>query len=300
MKTALIVALILLVVGALLAGAGWIILQKYPIQQNVVKDVVYPFSSENLPNSIQITTVDSRIEILPIEGDEWRVVCRETEDRNHTVELVDGVLTVKQNGDVRKWYEYIGVSKAFQKPSIILLLPKQTYESLSVHSVSGSIQLQEGFVFSTANLQNGSGFILCNSSIEGDLNVKNTSGRIHISGAVGGKLEVRNVSGSIEIKNVTPESVTIKNTSGAIDLINVVCAGACNVENGSSSIELECCDAVSFDLKTVSGGIKANILSGKVFDCHSTSGGVHIPENSEGGTFKARTTSGVIRVTIVE
>ena len=300
MKTALIVALILLVVGALLAGTGWVLLQKYPIRQNVVKDVVYPFSSENFPNAIQITTVDSRVEILPIEGDEWRVVCKETEDRDHTVELVDGVLTVRQNEDVRKWYEYIGVLKAFQDPSVILYLPKRTYESLSVHSVSGSIKVQEGFVFSNASLQNTSGSILCNSRVEGDLDVKNTSGSIYITGGVGGKLEVRNVSGSVEIKNVTPESVTVKNTSGSIDLINVVCAGACNVENGSSSIKLEHCDAASFDLKTVSGGIKASILSGKVFDCHSTSGGVHVPENSEGGTFKARTTSGVIRVAIVE
>ena len=300
MKTALIVALILLVVGALLAGAGWVLLQKYPIQQNVVKDVVYPFSSDNLPNVIQITTVDSRVEILPIEGDEWRVVCRETEDRNHTVELVDGVLTIKQNGDVRKWYEYIGILKAFQNPSVILYLPQKTYESLSVHTTSGSIKVQEGFVLSNASLQNTSGSILCNSRVEGDLNVKNTSGSIHISGGVGGNLEVQNVSGSIEIKDATPESVTIKNTSGAIALINVVCAGACKVENGSSSIELERCDAASFDLKTVSGGIKASVLSSKVFDCHSTSGGVHVPENSEGGTFKARTTSGGIRITIVE
>ena len=300
MKTALIVALILLVVGALLVGTGWIILQKYPIQQGVVKETVYPFSSDNLPSVIQITTVDSRVEIIPIEGEEWRVVCRETEGRNHTVELVDGVLTVKQSGDVRKWYEYIGILKAFQRPSIVLLLPKQTYESLSVYSASGSIQVQEGFAFSKASLQNASGFILCNSFVEGDLNVKNTSGSIHISGGVGGNLEVQNVSGSIEIKDATPESVTIKNTSGAIDLINVVCAGACDVENGSSSIELERCDAASFDLKTVSGGIKASVLSSKVFDCHSTSGGVHVPENGDGGTFKARTTSGGIRITIVE
>jgi hypothetical protein len=53
---------------------------------------------------------------------------------------------------------------------------------------------------------------------------------------------------------------------------------------------LQECDAASFDLKTVSGSIKGSILSGKVFDCHSTSGGVHVPENSEGGTFKARST----------
>ena len=300
MKTALIVALILLLVGALLVGIGWIILQKYPIQQGVVKETVYPFSSDNLPSVIQITTVDSNVEILPIEGDEWRVVCKETENRNHTLELVDGVLIVKQNGDARKWYEYIGILKAFQDPSVILYLPKQTYESLSVHTTSGSIKVQTGFVLSNASLQNTSGSILCNSRVEGDLNVKNTSGSIHISGGVGGNLEVRNVSGSIKIKDATPESVTIKNTSGGIDLINVVCAGTCEVENGSSSIELERCDAASFDLKTVSGGIKASILSGKVFDCHSTSGGVHLPENSEGGTFKARTTSGGIRITIVE
>ena len=299
MKTALIIALILLVVGVLLAGAGWVLLQKYPIEQNVVKDAIYPYDISQVPTCIDITTLESRIEILPIEGNEWRVECKETEDRSHTVSLVEGVLTIRQNGDTRKWYEYIGLN-SFQNPSVIIYLPKQAYVALSVHSVSGSIKVQEGFIFSNASLQNTSGSILCNSFVEGDLNVKNTSGSIYITGGVGGKLEVRNVSGSVKIKNVSPESVTIKNTSGSIDLINVVCAGACNVENGSSSIKLEHCDAASFDLKTVSGGIKASILSGKVFDCHSTSGGVHVPENGGGGTFKARTTSGGIRVTIVE
>jgi DUF4097 and DUF4098 domain-containing protein YvlB len=300
MKTALIVALILLVVGALLAGSGWVLLQKYPIKQNVVKDTVYPFSGENLPNTIQITTVDSRVEILPIEGNEWRVECKETEDRNHTVELVDGVLTVRQNGDVRKWYEYVGILKSFQNPSVILYLPKQTYESLSIHSVSGSIKVQESFVFSNVSLQNTSGSILCNSRVEGDLDVKNTSGSIQISGGVCGELRVQNGSGSIKVKDATPTRATIQNISGSIDLVNVICQENCEIENTSGSIELERCDAAYFDLKTVSGSIKGSILSGKVFDCHSTSGGVHVPENSEGGTFKVRTTSGGIRITVVE
>ena len=300
MKTALIVALILLVVGALLVGAGWVLLQKYPIKQDVVKDTVYPFSSEKLPNAIQITTIDSRVEILPIEGDEWRVVCRETEDRNHTVELVDGVLTIKQTGDARKWYEYIGILKIFQDPSVILYLPKQTYDSLTIHSVSGSIKVQEGFAFANANLQNISGSILCNSRVEGDLNAKNTSGSIQINGGVSGELRAQNGSGSITVKDATPTRATIQNISGSIDLVDVICQENCEIENTSGSIELERCDAASFDLKTVSGGIKASILSGKIFDCHSTSGGVHVPENSEGGAFKARTTSGVIRITIVE
>ena len=300
MKTALTVALIILVVGILLAGAGWVLLQKYPIQQNVVKDAVYPFSSENLPNSIQITTIDSRVEIRPIEGDEWLVICKETEGRNHTVELVDGVLTIRQNGDARKWYEYIDFLVSLQNPSVVLCLPKQAYEALSVHSLSGSIKVQEGFDFSSATLQNVSGSILCNSFVEGDLNVKNTSGSVQISGGVNGQLDVQNGSGSIQIKGATPTRATIKNISGSIDLIDVVCKEECKIENTSGSIELERCDAAAFDVENVSGSVKGSILSGKVFDCRSTSGGVHVPKNGDGGTFKARTTSGGIRITVIE
>ena len=319
MKIALIIALVCLIVGALLVGLGWVLLQKYPIQKNVVKDSVHPYGMDKLPKQINISTLDSRVELHPIEGDEWRVECKETENNPHTVELVDGVLTVKQEGDIRKWYEYIGIFNAFQNPSVIVYLPAQIYESLSIHSASGSIKVQEGFVFSNASLQNTRGSITCssritgalnvknasgsitvNGSVGGDLNARNTSGSIHIVGGVNGNLTVTNGSGSIKIKNATPTSVNIKNTSGGIDLVDIVCGESCTIDNASGSIELERCDAISFDLKNTSGSIRASILTAKTFDCHSTSGSVHTPADGNGGMFKARTTSGGIRITIVK
>ena len=319
MKTALIIALILLIVGVILVGAGWVILQRHPIQKNALKDKVYPYGIDEVPSAINITTISSRVEILPTAEDEWRVECKETEDLYHTVELIDGVLTIKQVDTTRKWYEYISILGSFQTPSITVYLPAGAYETLNIHSTSGSIKIQEGFAFSSATLKNTSGPISCasdvtgavevkntsgsitvNGSVGGDLTVKNTSGSIHVLGGVNGNLTVTNGSGSIEIKNATPTSVTIKNTSGGIDLINVICTGACNVENGSGSIELERCDAASFDVRTVSGGIRGSILSGKIFDCRSTSGGVHVPEKGEGGIFKAKTTSGGIRIVVVQ
>ena len=321
MKTVLIIALILLVVGALLVGAGWVLLQKYPIKTNAAKDSVYPYGIDQLPKAINVTTMSSRVELIPVEGDEWRVECKETEDLYNTVELVDGVLTVKQIGTARKWYEYIGISGAFGNlnESVTLYLPAAAYESLAIHSNSGSIKVQEGFIFANASLQNDSGSILCNSRVSGALNVKNTSGSITVGGSVGGDLKVKNTSGSIkilggvngelevtngsgsiEVANATPREAEIKNTSGGIDLINVVCQGELEIENTSGSIELERCDAASFDLETTSGGIRGSILSAKVFDCHSTSGGVKVPTNGEGGTFKARSTSGGIKITIAE
>ncbi len=318
MKIALIIALICLIVGVLLVGVGWVLLQKYPTNMNTVKDSVYEYDINELPTQINISTLNSRVELRPIEGNKWKVECMDKEDLYHTVELVDGVLTVKQI-DNRQWYDHIGILNGFQNLSVIVYLPEQIYESLSIHSTSGSIKVQEGFIFSNASLRNVSGSITCSSRVAGALNVKNTSGSItvgasvggdlivknisgsiHVLGGVSGNLEVTNGSGSIEIKNATPVRATIQNTSGGIDLIDVVCQETCEITNTSGSIELERCDAAFFDIRNTSGGIRGSILSAKTFNCHSTSGSVHVPEDGEGGTFKAKTTSGGIRITIAE
>ncbi len=318
MKTALIIALICLLVGAILVGVSWVYLQKYPTNMNTVKDSVYEYDINELPKTINITTLSSRVELRPIEGDEWRVECMDKEKLYHTVDMTDGVLTIKQI-DTRAWYEHIGILNGFQNLSVIVYLPAQTYESLNIHAMSGSIKVQEGFTFSNATLQNTSGSINCASVVKGslnakntsgsifvdgrvggDLNVKNTSGSIHIIGGVGGALEVACSSGSIEVANATPTRATVKNISGGIYLENVICEENCIIENTSGGVELKRCDAMSFDVKNVSGNILASILTAKTFDCHSTSGSVKAPSDGNGGTFKARSTSGSIKVTIVE
>ena len=318
MKTALIIALICLTVGAILVGTGWVLLQKNPTDMNTIKDVSKVYHISEAPTQINITTTESRIEVRPIEGDEWRVECKDKEKVYHTIDLTDGVLTIKQI-DKRVWYEHIGILSGFQNLSVIVYLPLQEYENLSIRSTSGSIKVEEGLTFSNAELQNTSGSITCASSVAGslaatntsgsitvkgsvggDLNVKNTSGSITVSGGVNGKLDVVNASGRIEIKAATPTSVIIKNTSGGIDLYDVVCKETCEITNTSGSIKFERCDALAFDLQTTSGSIRGSILTAKTFDCKSTSGGVHTPYDGNGGTFKARSTSGGINITVVE
>ena len=68
MKTALIIAVVLLVVGALLVGAGWVLLEQNPFAQNTVKDANYPYGIDNLPTKIDIATLDSHVEILHATG----------------------------------------------------------------------------------------------------------------------------------------------------------------------------------------------------------------------------------------
>lgn len=318
MKTALIIALIAFVVGALILGIGWVLLQKNPIDKNVFKDKVYPFSTDELPSQINISTVNSRVEFRTIEGDEWRVECKDTEKVYHTVELVDGVLTIKQI-DTRAWYEYIGIFTNLRPQSVIVYLPEGSYGSINIQSTSGGISVPEGFTFSDVtlkstsgsisfaspaagamNVRNTSGSITVSGNVGGDLNAKNTSGDIRIIGGVNGAVNVTNGSGRIEIKDATPREAEIKNTSGAIYLQNVVCQEECEIENTSGGIELKRCDAASFDIENTSGGIRGSILSAKTFDCKTTSGSVRTPADGDGGTFKAKTTSGSIKITIAE
>ena len=312
------------------------LLQKNPPKMNTVKDSAYVYHISEVPTQINVITINSRVELRPIEGDEWKVECMDKEKLYHTVELVDGLLTVKQI-DTRAWYEHIGILNGLQNMTVTVYLPEQVYENLNIHSTSGSIKVGKEFVFSNVSLQNTSGSTSCASrvtsaldvkatsgsitvsgsvggnlnaqntsgsitisgSVGGDLIAKNTSGSITISGGVDGKLDVTNGSGRIEVKNATPTSATIQNTSGSIDLLNVVCQGNCEIVNTSGSIEFEHCDALSFDLRTTSGGIRGSILSAKTFDCRSISGGVHVPNNGNGGNFLARSGSGGIRVEVV-
>ena len=317
MKTVLIIALICLLVGAILVGVGLLFLTPDDAV-NSVKDSVYRYTLDETPTQIHISTLNSRVELRPIEGDEWRVECMDQEKLYHTVELNDGVLTIKQI-DTRAWYDHISIFNGFQNLSVIVHLPAEVYESLHVQSLSGGIRIQEGLTFTNAALQNTSGSINCASFVTGALNAKNTSGSIYINGRVGGDLKVQHVSGSvhviggvggamnvtgvsgrIEIANATPTRAVVENTSGGIYLENVVCQESCTVTNVSGSIELAGCDAMSFDLKTTSGGIRASLLSAKTFDCHTTSGSVHVPKDGNGGTFRAKTVSGSIRVTVAE
>ena len=314
MKTALIIALICLIVGALIVGVGFVIAKKSP--PKVVTES-YSYSIDELPSKINIDVISSDVKICVTEGEEWRVEYKNTEKIFHTVKLADGVLTIEQE-DTRKWYEHLW---DFFTPelSVTLYMPAQAYDSLSVLSTSGDINVAPEYTFSNVDLKVTSGDITMAALTTGALSVKTTSGDIAVSGNVGGglkiectsgdigitggvngKLEVFNTSGDIAIRNATPTSVTVSNTSGDMYLQNVVSRENFEIKNTSGDIELDHCDAASFELETLSGDIRASILSGKVFDCHTTSGSVNVPANGEGGTFKARGTSGDIRVTIVQ
>lgn len=299
MKKALIIALICLAAGVLIFGIGWGLLQNDPIDKNVFKDHVYSFGNDELPNQIHIDTTNSSVEFRTTTESEWRVECMDKEKVYHKVELTDGVLKI-QEIDERLWYERIGLFANLRPQRMIVYLPEGAYGLLDVRVVSGDVFLPEGFAFFDVTLKSTSGDISFAAVATGDVNIKVTSGDIAVSGQIDGALEISGTSGDIEINNVTPTSINIQSTSGDVDMADVVCRETCTVKMVSGEVELKRCDALSFNITTTSGDIHGSIVTAKTFDCKTTSGDIRVPNDGNGGNFRAKTQSGDIEITVVK
>lgn len=249
---------------------------------------------------IDINCIDSSIYVLPSSDGSCRIIFSDTEKTPHTFEIANGKLTVKQT-DSRKWYDFINISWSYEEIGVTLYLPEATYKELYIKTVSGDIELPDGFEFADTTLLSTSGDIECNADISGELTARSTSGDLEISGAIENSAVITSTSGDIELKDMTADDLTAKSTSGNVELDRVTVAGECLLKTTSGDVLFDHCDAASFDLKSTSGDIKGDILSPKNFSADTVSGDVSVPNSdTSAGECVVKTTSGDIRIRILE
>lgn len=255
------------------------------------------FEVKEVFSDILIEDTECNVRILPAMDGECKVVCPEKQDDSvyHTVTVSDGVLSVRRH-DERKWYQYIGIS--FGAPDLEVYLPEKEYGRLSARSVSGSIQVDEGFTFENASLESTSGSVRMFSKVKKELEVESTSGRVIIENASPETLAARSVSGRLALSHIRSGEISAKSTSGKIELTDVIAEKNLYAESVSGGVALDGCDGGSIRIETTSGSVKGTILSDKIFIARSTSGSVNIPRSSVGEECEITTTSGSITITI--
>ena len=104
----------------------------------------------------------------------------------------------------------------------------------------------------------------------------------------------------MHLEDVECANLAGSNSSGKIYCTNVIASSDINLDNSSGGIALEACDAANLKLETTSGSIRGTLLSEKIFVADATSGSVDVPETISGGVCEVATTSGSIRLSIVE
>ncbi len=192
--------------------------------------------------------------------------------------------------------------------------------SMNVNASSGRIEIFDcASNVLTAGASSGA-ITLERVTASTSMNVNASSGRIEIfdcapnvltAGASSGAIEIQRLtdctgitvhttSGRIRIADAAPQALTAKASSGAIVLERVTAGSMLQADTTSGSIRLELCDAGELALQSSSGSIRGTLLSGKLFDAHSSSGHIECPPPSaSAGACRIKTNSGSISFKVV-
>lgn len=311
----LTVATCLILVGCIIFGGVMMALKwdfsklstsKYEISNHTISE---PF------RNISIASDTARIEFIPSEESQTKVVCYQQVNMKYTVSIQDNTLTIRLN-DQRKWYDYIGIH--FVTPEITVYIPKAQYDALTIHSITGDITVPEGFQFQSIDISLSTGDVTNRASAVDDMRIKTTTGDILVqnvsAGSVSlsvstGKTQVSSVncSGNITmscstgktiLEDIQCMNVISKCTTGDIDLNNVIATEALSISRNTGDISLTSCDANELTLKASTGDITGSLLTPKVFITNSSAGSINVPESVTGGKCKITTSTGNIRFTL--
>lgn len=170
-------------------------------------------------------------------------------------------------------------------------------ETLSLHSTSGNIAVDSVKVNGAFSCQTVSGRLKINDMTCQSATVYATSGDVTVDALKADtEFSCKTISGKQDISRVACQSAVINATSGSVTLSDLIASETLHMEAVSGDLKLIDCDAAALWLKTVSGSIMGTLRTEKVFDTHTTSGSIRVPNTVTGGTCEARTVSGAINL----
>ncbi len=312
----LIVAASLVLIGALIFG-GLIMALKFDFSKlNTAKIETNTHTISESFDSIAIDADTADITFLPSEDEDCKVVCHEQDNLKHSVEVVNGALTVKRI-DTRKWYEHIGIF-SFGKTSVTVYLPQSEYSSLSINADTSDVSIPNDFKFENINVILSTGDVTCSASASGKMSFKASTGDIKLENLSAGCIDISVSTGKITVlsvvcegdinlkastgdatlTNITCKNLSSKASTGKLVMNNVIASGNFSIERDTGDVKFERCDAGEITIVTDTGNVKGTLLSDKIFIVDTDTGRKDVPETTTGGKCKITTDTGDIKIII--
>ena len=285
--SALAVSAITLLGTGLAASADWrgstsLVTKNYPVSGSF--------------SSVSVTEYYADVQLRASRDGSVSVTTRDTQDVTHTVQVVNGTLTISRpepNLGQRIFHD------DDDDPTVIVYLPAGDYGSLTVNTTAGDIESAGQLNFASANLTSTVGDIDITGSVTQSLVCTTTTGDVEVNSPAAGAVQISTTTGDAELTGVSAQSLSIQTNTGDADLERTVAAGAIEISTTTGDIELERSDSASLTLSTTSGDVEGSLLTGKTFSASSTSGRVSVPASTPGaGACNVSTTSGSIRLTV--
>lgn len=252
--------------------------------------------------------------LFAISDDETcKVVCREQDKMQHSVEVQNGILQIHMV-NTRKWYEYIGIS--FGQPQITLYLPQSAYDSVTVDASTSDVALPRELTFENMQITVKTGDVSNFASVTQTGKIQTKTGKIWVEDIHAGALDLSVTTGHVTVRNVRcREDVTVgvstgdtrltdltcKNLSstgstGDLSLTNVVANGKFSLERSTGDIHFTKCDAAEISVETSTGDVTGSLLSDKVYMTQTSTGRIDVPKTTTGGKCEISTDTGNIKI----
>lgn len=263
--------------------------------------------------SIDIDAAD--ILFAPSEDGKCSVVCREAENVEHSVNVIDGALVISET-DSRTWRQHIGIFMGAQ--TVTVFLPEAEYGALIIEGSTGDIELPEDFRFESIGISASTGDIRCGSSASGTARIKTSTGNIRAENISADALDLSVTTGGVTVINADCDGdMSVKVSTGKVSIADAACRNL--ISNGSTStivmknaiaeekfsierstgdVYFDGCDAAEISVRTGTGDVAGSLLTDKVFAAKTDTGRINVPHASTGGRCEIVTSTGNIRIRI--
>lgn len=294
-KKWILAAVIFIVAGALLF-VGALAAVRFDITElstQRFRTNFYEFDEDFDKVSVDVRT--AAVTLVPSEEDVCRIECFEEDTQLHSVKIQDGTLMISTI-DNRKWYDNIVIS--FKTPAITIYLPEEAYDSLSVVTKTGNIEIPDGFSFETVTITGTTSNITCDASVSKDIEVNTTTGIISVGLSDAETIELSATTGMVMVNDTACSYLTAETGTGQVCLENVIAKESIRVETGTGEVRFEGCDASDIMVKTGTGSVEGTLLSEKIFDVHTSTGSIRVPDTTSGGRCEITTGTGNIEISL--
>ena len=312
-KISLIIAAVLLVAGltmmaASLGTAGIKGLDTSPMVTNTY-EIRDPF------RDLDIAVSTAEVEFLPSWDGSCKVVCHEEEKLYHSVAVRDGVLCI-QKMDEREWYDHIGIHTGDVR--VTVYLPPAEYGGLTVNGSTGLVDIPEDLYFDSIDVTVTTGVVRCYAFASEHIKIRTSTGSIRVGDITTPSVELSVTTGRIDAENITCDgelradiktgdafltnvrcgSLLSDGSAGDIRIKDVIAGEKFDIRRTTGDVEMDGCDAPVIVIETSTGKVTGTVLTGKIFETHTSTGEIQIPKSVPGGECQITTSTGDIRIGI--
>ena len=254
---AFLIALALIVVGAVLAGGSLFVITE--TQDSFVEDKRLITTQETITEdffNIEIDVLEANVTFFPSPDGTCYYKVETHSDILCTATVENGTLYIRQE-DTRKWYQRIGLG--WMNNSLEVYLPKETYAQLTVNGDTSDITVSKGLTFANASILTSTGSINWYAEVHEQLNLTCSTGWVVVNGTNGKGLRtpqtltVLTSTGMVSLQNVTAQNISVTTSTGGCLLRNTRAQQKLYLSSSTGDHELVDVTCGSLELRSTTG-----------------------------------------------